>query len=181
MQYQIDTDKLQKAMFDSGYSSVAELAKSLGLHRNSLYGYFNGKLSAFNSSIEMVFKALEIEPFEVITKVGYDLSLVADLLDSLIQENSSVCYVLFGSRASGTHKRFSDFDIGVFSQANIGVYEYSKLLDISEDLSEDLPVEVDLVDLSAAEQFFLDNIILDSEFLGGSFKQWINFKKRQRY
>ncbi len=64
----------------------------------------------------------------------------------------SDCQVyLFGSRATGSYKAASDFDIGVLAVRNI-----SRELSLARERLEDsnIPFTVDLVDLSAASKEF---------------------------
>jgi predicted nucleotidyltransferase len=58
---------------------------------------------------------------------------------------------LFGSRATGQYHDVSDFDIGVFASKDI-----SRELSIAREILEDsnIPLTVDLVDLSATSEKF---------------------------
>jgi uncharacterized protein len=59
---------------------------------------------------------------------------------------------VFGSRADGHAKPYSDYDIGLYAESPI---DWSAMAKISEELEEsDLPVTVDLVDFSKVTSDF---------------------------
>lgn len=62
---------------------------------------------------------------------------------------------LFGSRATGTHRTVSDFDIAVLAEENI-----SRELSLAREMLEqsNIPLAVDLVDLSTTTAEFRQNV-----------------------
>lgn len=61
---------------------------------------------------------------------------------------------LFGSRASGKAKKWSDYDIGIKGQQKLS---YSTLSKIESNLEEsDIPYQVDIIDLNRVSEKFLE-------------------------
>ena len=79
---------------------------------------------------------------------------------------------MFGSRAREDFKRFSDYDLGLYSSTELEFSEYSKLLNIVAEFKESALEEVELVNLNNADKQFLLNISSDLKFVGGSYKSW---------
>lgn len=182
MQYVIDQDKFEQGVRDAGFRSVSALAQRLGVHRNSLYHYLSGKNGVYPTVLSNAFELLGIEPSEVIIRDSrrdrYDLKVISPLVDRLQSKYSVGCYILFGSRSKKTHKEFSDFDIGLYASNKIAHDVYFDLVEYTAVLAEDLPVEVQLVDLSSATDEFLLEAIPGAKFLGGSLTNWLALKER---
>lgn len=182
MQYAIDEDRFHEALKAAGYRSLSAFADDLGVHRNSLYHYLSGRTSIFPSVLSQSFEALGLDPREVIVPTApsdYGLELIAPVVDGVLKRVEGACLVLFGSRAKGSHRRFSDFDLGLYAPSPISSEEYLPLLTLTDDLAEDLPVKVQLVNLSQAENDFLMGIVPDAQFLGGSLSAWLHLMKRK--
>jgi predicted nucleotidyltransferase len=64
--------------------------------------------------------------------------------------------VIFGSRASGKPKRYSDIDLALIGSHTIAPKVYSRLVEAFENSS--LPYTVDIVDASKASMQLLDQI-----------------------
>lgn len=175
--YVIDPNKFQQALASSGYSSIQSLAQELGLHRNTIHHFLSGA-SVFPESVAKILGALGIEPSDLIKKdkKEYGLETIAGLVDALLERKRDMCVVLFGSRGRGTSKRFSDYDLGVYSQHGIDHEIYLKLISCKEEKAEDLPVTVDLVNLNRADRKFLLGIGGDMRFLGGRLSDWLALK-----
>ena len=59
---------------------------------------------------------------------------------------------IFGSRAKGKARKFSDYDIGVIGKKSLN---FKKIAQINEELEEsDLPYRVDVVDFSTVSKNF---------------------------
>ncbi len=179
--YIIDIDVLNKALSSKGIKSYTELARSLGLHRNTIGKYVAGD-PALPNALELIMSKLSLSPGELLKKNTFHISIPAVKIASLIEElqcdSRNVCYILFGSRARGKSKPFSDYDIGIFSNEKINFKTYSKLLNITETWNQNNLLSVDLTNLANADLEFLANIVGDAKFLAGSFQQWINFIKK---
>ena len=151
----ISTERLKKIMSARGIASISELSRQSNIHRNSLSPYLKQEKSILNEVTEKIAKALQVDPlllverrevgsldpFKVIPKIKkYSLSL-----------NEKHCFFLFGSRASGLAKEYSDYDI-----AYAGI-SGERGLEIKEDilnLFQDLPVKIDLVNFDNAPAWF---------------------------
>ena len=59
---------------------------------------------------------------------------------------------LFGSRASGQARKFSDFDIGIKGKEPLSLKTIALIKEVLED--SDLPFEVDVIDLAGATEKF---------------------------
>ena len=59
---------------------------------------------------------------------------------------------IFGSRARGTNRKFSDIDLGVEGQKKLSPKEYLALITSLDD--SDLPYKVDVVDFSTVTDNF---------------------------
>jgi len=180
----IDRSRLLDAIQKSGFDSVDSFARMLGLHRNTVNYYLSGS-GVFPKAVEKMLVALKKEPQELLvnksTFRGVDHeALVAGLVDELRRKSADVTFVLFGSRARGTHKNYSDIDIGCFKQSNMEHSEFRKMLVLAKELAEPLPVAVDLVNLNAAGPGFLKNAAKDWKFLTGSMQGWLALKERMK-
>ena len=76
-----------------------------------------------------------LEPF-VLEKIK------SQLLDQLEEKKSYQVFV-FGSRAKGSHKKYSDLDLFIISKPSLTHTELSKLKDAFEE--SDLAIKIDLV------------------------------------
>jgi predicted nucleotidyltransferase len=99
---------------------------------------------------------------------------IADLTDQIARKDPAACVVLFGSRARGRHKRFSDFDIGVYNQSSIPFATLSAMLSCVDDFNETSMHTAQLTNLSDADSAFLREIGPDLRFLAGSNVAWNN-------
>ena len=104
---------------------------------------------------------------------------IASLIDQLQYSFPSYCYTLFGSRARGTDKKYSDFDIGIYCKDKIDFAAYSKLLNLVGDWNENELSTVQLVNLNEADPDFLNEIRKDLIFLSGNYGSWIKLNEKQ--
>ena len=136
----------------------------------------------FPESVSRLLDLLGVEIEKAIIRdpstVQIQTEAIAGLIDSLLSADSKVAYVLFGSRARNRARRYSDYDIGIFSADGIDLERYLKLLGIKEEAEDDLPFFIDLVNLNNADDEFLRNISGDLQFLAGRHSDWIALRKR---
>jgi len=85
---------------------------------------------------------------------------------------------LFGSRARGDHKKYSDYDIGIYSKEGIEFSEHSKLIDIAEEYQNERPYDINLSNLNNADKKFLLEIKKDWKFLTGDFLSWLELQEK---
>lgn len=78
-------------------------------------------------------------------------SLIKEIISKHLDLRKCSVFI-FGSRAQGTSRKFSDVDIGIESDKNISD---STLIKIEEDLeNSDLPFTVDVIDFSKVNDSF---------------------------
>lgn len=164
-----------EAVAAGGYSSVSELAGALGVHRNSLSNYINGG-PIFPEVLERALIALRADPAKMIKlrapSLDQSTRVVAELTDRIATQDPRCCVVLFGSRARGRHKRFSDFDLGVYDHAGIPFAVFSSMLSCVDEFNESMMHTVQLTNISNADEGFLAEIGPDLQFLAGSHAAW---------
>ena len=174
-QLQLDVSRLQTEIQRRGYSTVQEFADAVGIHRNTVGNYLAGK-TALPAALTKILLALDLAPADVLSlpfrRRQIPGLMIADLVDSLHAACPQAAFVLFGSRARGTAKRHSDYDIGVFRSEGLEFDLFSRLLDQVGSWTQDSLSTVQLVDLTNAEEALLEGISEDAEFLAGSPSAW---------
>lgn len=84
-------------------------------------------------------------------KKDKSLIMVKKIISNFIDLNRYQLFV-FGSRAKGTARKFSDYDVGIAGKKEV---PFKKLALIKEALEDsDLPYIIDVVDLVSASQEF---------------------------
>ena len=86
------------------------------------------------------------------------LEIIKQILFKHVDQRSCRVF-LFGSRASGTHERHSDVDIGIEGQSEIDSINLTRIKSEIEDSI--VPYRVDVVDFYAADQAFKDIALKD--------------------
>ena len=171
----LDATRLQREIHAHGFSSVQDFADSVGLHRNTVGNYLSGK-TALPGALARILDALDLAPAEVLSLSQRRRHVpglaINDLIETLHTVVPDTALVLFGSRARVTAKRYSDYDIGVYSSGALSFPVYSRLLDLVSTWNEQSFVMSQLVDLSRAEESFLNDIAEDLQFLAGSRAAW---------
>ena len=180
--YRLNTDKFRAALHRSGYRSIKDLAAQLGIHRNAIYYYLNGR-NVLPDVIARVLDAVSLPPGEAFERIetlpGEQLpASVAKLVDNLQTAFPRTTFILFGSRASGRARRYSDFDIGAYRQDKIETDEYLDMIALKNDLEEQCPYFIDLVNLTAADLPFLAGIRDSLVFLGGKQTDFLDLRMR---
>ena len=168
-------------MRERGYRSSRALAAALGLHRNSLTGYLSGR-SGLPRGLDRLLGQLDLHPGEAFLwtrRRRYEPALrLMPLIESLHDACTDAALVLFGSRARGNAKPFSDYDLGVYFSGESDFASYSRLLDLVAAWNEAELTTVQLVNLTRADANFLRNIRADLVFLAGSYKGWCELQRR---
>ena len=179
--FTLNPDVIAEALQAKGYKSVRDFAERLGLHRNTVGNYLNGQ-AVLPEALERMLLALDLSPGQALRETVLRRKVpglrITRLLEQLGQAAPENAIVLFGSRARGTHKPFSDYDLGVFREAGIPFQKFSRLLDITEEWNGQELSTVQLVNLSAADEQFLHGICNDACFVGGNTEQWAAFLKK---
>lgn len=164
MRYVVNEEGLKKMVLEQGYKGLTSFSRACGLHRNTLTGLVRGK-SVFLSSLQKIAERLKVDPLELIVPVSLlglsipNMNEIRPVVAWLLQENKEMAVVLLGSRASGRAKRYSDWDLGIFSHHQpIGGHQYLRLKRRVEEMTENLVRIVDLVNLNQAPAWFLKNL-----------------------
>jgi len=177
----IDKQALRLAARQKGFSSFLELSQFLGIHRNTLQHYLNGR-PVFPKSLEQIFEALQVDPSKILVKQGKfsgsEIDKLAPMIDEVHAKNPDFTFVLFGSRASQKNHKYSDWDIGVFREPPIAHDEFRKFLVSTRDLSDELPYQIDWVNMSRADQDFLKNASRSWQFLTGKRMDWQKLQEK---
>lgn len=172
----ISQSKFKDALKSKGYRSIDEFAKALGIHRNSIHYYLSGH-GIFPKVVDKIISALGIRPLDIIVEKKDDSNLniegIADLVDALHKEFPDITFILFGSRVEGRASKYSDWDIGVFSSLGIEHATYRKIIQKKDEIAENSPYFIDIVNLNRAEPDFLQKISKHWLFLTGCVKDWL--------
>lgn len=175
--------RVLEAMEREGYPSLQALADTLGLHRNTLHYFLSGH-RVLPESVERLLETLHLTPQDALQEKAVGPSTaeaqVDELVDTLHAELPNACFILFGSRASKKAKKYSDWDIGVFSRDGIPHETFRELLKIKNNLVEALPFLVDLVNLNRADATFLKNAAQGWQFLTGRRLDWAELQRKAR-
>lgn len=177
----IHGEKIALAMKAKGIHTIEELSKQLNVHRNTILPYLSGQ-RALPDCLDRMLKLLDIAPGDAIVKnvkskiqPGLEIS---PLISQLVTSQPKNAYVLFGSRAKRTNKKYSDYDIGIYRINNLPFSELSKLIDLTEEWKSNKSYDVNVTNLSLADIDFLHNIQNDWIFLGGNLEAWIDLQKK---
>ena len=173
MVYRIDPDKLTKIMSQRGVANLSVLAERSGVHRNTIRAYVKGEKSPYSSSFLAIVEQLKVEPEELIGEsqtVDEPVRELLKLIAPVVSANPDVAFLLIGSRAKGSARKYSDIDIGV--TAGSDPLDYKRYLAIRsdiEDLVDDFSWLVDVVNLDAAPSWFLEGMDYEVRFLAGNY------------
>jgi predicted nucleotidyltransferase len=176
----IDAKKFRSTLKDKGFRSIGDLAKSLGIHRNTIHHYLSGH-GVLPDSFEKIIQALDLKPADILIEEAEAKSPliepIAPLVDSLHQDFPDFTFILFGSRPRGTAHKYSDWDLGVYSSNGLTHNRYRKILRRKDELVENLPFFVDIINLNRADEYFLKEASRHWMFLAGKLTDWIEIQK----
>jgi len=177
----LDTERLQRQIHARGYSTLRDFADAVGVHRNTVGNYLSGK-TALPNALARILAALDLAPADVLSlpirRRQVPGLVLSDLIEELQVTVPETAVVLFGSRARGTAKRYSDYDIGVFSLDALDFPTFSRLLDLVSAWNEESLVTAQLVDLTHAGVDFLTGLAEDFVFLAGSQAAWCGLLRK---
>jgi predicted nucleotidyltransferase len=170
------------ALRQSRYRSVAQVARQVGIHRNTLYSYLSGK-PLVSAKLEATLEALGLGFDDAVVQVrprtDSDLIWVALAVDKLHDLFPEVTLVLFGSRAEGRAHRYSDVDLGAFSRDGLPHERFRQMLEAKVGIEQELPVGIQLVNLNLADPEFLRSIGRSWQFVSGWQGDWIALDERR--
>lgn len=164
-------------MAAKGFRSLTTFAASKGFNRMTLYHYLQGK-GPFSETYYKLCEILETDPLQLLVPMVSENKVplvgeISPLVSTLVKRLPDLAVGLFGSRVTGRAKEYSDWDLGVTrGSQGISGREYLSLKDVLEDVSEDLPRSVDLMNLDQAPLWFFRDIDYEPLFLGGNEKSW---------
>lgn len=173
---------LLRRLRDADYASISDFCAQHHIHRNSVSQYLNGK-GVLQPVVQLLFEKLHLERDEALLETVDsrsipELPLLSRTIDRLVSEFPAYSYILFGSRARGKARTYSDVDLGVVGNAPLSLDVWSGMRNIVDETSEDLPYMVDLVDLKRADHDFLSSVRTRAVFLGGSLSGWQELQKQ---
>jgi len=182
MKYILDRPAFDKLLRARGFPNVSRFADGIGVHRNTILGYFRGK-PVFSSTFLKMAQALGRDPLALIVPVG-DMDSIPEHFDevrpviaALLRKSPGITVVLLGSRAKGRAKTFSDWDLGVVRPATpIGAEEFLSLRRVANDLIEDLVRNVDVINLDVAPDWFWQGLDYEPVFLDGDREGYLFLK-----
>ena len=182
--FQIKPEIVRAAMLRKGYKSIDNLSAALGLHRNTVGNYLRGA-PAFSPALNSLLQFLDLNPNEVFEQVRPKKRIhwlaICELVSGLHRRHSAAAYVLFGSRARGAHKRFSDYDLGFFSSKEIKFQDFSELLSLVDEHNDQSLSTAQLTNLNVADSSFLREIQDDLLFIAGDPQAWLDLLAKAEY
>jgi predicted nucleotidyltransferase len=178
--YRLDGPKLKKALVRRGFASVLDFARAHGINRATLHNYLKGR-GPLPDSYYKICEFLETDALELLSPVAgtkklADAEELTHILRALPRQDDLLAIGLLGSRAKGTAKKYSDWDLGVTrGNAGLTTKDFLKYKHLVSDLADDLPRGIDLVNLDAAPAWFLSGVDYEPLFLAGNPISWSHF------
>lgn len=182
MKYVLDPQALRRAAAKQGFRSLGALASQTGLHRNTLGGLLRGQ-GVFARSVQQIANTLQCDPLTLIipaSTTAASLPLVDELrpmLGALTRQDPDLAVILFGSRARGTSRTYSDWDLGLtrwptpLDHATFVRYKFQ-----IEDLTDNVVRMIDVVNLDQAPHWFLAQIATSARLLDGNATSWAHLQ-----
>jgi len=178
--YHVDSAKLKEVVTRRGYEHVTEFAKAHGFNRATINNYLKGEGGPFSETYYIICDSLQIDPLSILSPFKPDKTAGADeimpIVKNLYSFDRNIAVGLLGSRAKGTGRKYSDWDLCITRGPNLlAGEEFLKLKRSVDDEVDKLPREVDIVNLDAAPDWFLMGIDYEPVFLGGNSNAWSYF------
>lgn len=175
--YTINSSQLNEIAKKRGYESLSQFAMAHHINRSTLQHYLEGK-GPLMEPFYQICNALSMDPLHLLspmTPVAFGEEIMP-IIQSLSRGDPKLAMVLLGSRAKGTTKKFSDWDIGL-TRGKIGLpsEEFIKLKNQAEELADHLVRSMDLVNLDGAPKWFLSGMDYTPVFLAGNNENWNYF------
>ena len=167
--YALNIKNIRNSAKIQGYKNLKSLIEKTGLHRNVLNRYIAGA-PVLPDSVTKIIRTLGLNIEKAIIwqeLTDSKLDIILPLANQIHFSYPNVSVFLFGSRSRGKARKYSDFDICVFSKNHISLDEYLKILSIKEDFEDQSSFFVDCVNLHNADKSFLKNIFPDLRLLAG--------------
>jgi len=179
IRYQIDSRGLEKAIEKQGYKNLTEFVNKTSFNRMTLSHYLKGA-GPLSATYYELCDFLEEDPLKLLVPALSESPShsqeILPLVKKITQDDPSLAVSLFGSRASGKAKKYSDWDLGITQGHHaLSTKNYLSLKNKIDDLAEDLPRFIDLINLDQAPLWFFKKITYEPIFLGGNEKNWQYF------
>lgn len=178
--YALNSNLFQKCLKQRGYRNVADFIAQTGFNRMTIHHYQEGN-GPFSEAYYRLCDSLNVDPLELLAPIfsqtqNLQIEEILPLIKKMAAKYQQVAFGLFGSRAKGMAKKFSDWDIGITGgSAALNTGQYSKIKNEIMDLAEDLPRSVDVIFLDAAPLWFWEEMDYTPVFLAGDEKSWQYF------
>ncbi len=172
LRYKLKEEGLKLALKKKGFHAISELAKVTGFNRATLNSYLKGRGPLSEPYYELC-SLLDKDPLQLLTPYRVDLKIeftdeIIPIVQDIANKYPDVAVMLLGSRAKGKEKKYSDWDLGVTKGSKgLTTKEYFAVKSFVEDIVDDLPRSVDVVNLDNAPLWFLEGIDYDPIYLGG--------------
>jgi len=182
VKYILNKKLFKRYLLKEGYKNILDFSRKTSIHRNTIKNYLSGK-SIFSSAFEEVARHLNTSPLELIEPISDSdqrvehLDELKPIIGKIIEHDKSIAVILLGSRAKKHHKKYSDWDLGITRIPNgISDREYLKIKSFVDDLADDLPRKVDVINIDVAPSWFFEGIDYEPVFLDGNKESYIYFK-----
>lgn len=180
IRYKLDDRQLATQLRKLGFPTVSQFAKAHGINRATLNNYLKGR-GPFPESFYAIADALKVDPLQLLTPIPSEggipkLEEIAPIVAACCRVSPQVAVVLLGSRVRGGAQEYSDWDLGVTGGVHqITTKEFLHIKQLVEDLKENLPRDVDVINLDEAPEWFLKGINYSPRFLSGNESSWNYF------
>lgn len=178
--YGLSGDAFQRALGKLGYANSAQFARAHKINRATLNNYLQGR-GPLPESFYAIADALQMDPLQLLTPTSSEsdipkLEEIAPIIKACSEVSPRIAVGLLGSRAKNIAKEYSDWDLGVTAgMCQLSTGEFLRLKQIVDDMSEDLPRAVDVLNLDAAPEWFLKGVSYMPKFLSGNESSWNYF------
>lgn len=177
--YLVDPTRLRALIRVRGYPTLSAFAAAHRLSRATLQSYLRGQ-TPISTAFYHLAKALRVDPLTLLTldtksKTPPEQEILP-IATALCRQVPQLAVGLFGSRATNRARTYSDWDLGITRGATaLATADFLRCKRLVDDLAEDLPRRVDLINLDAAPTWFLEGIHYPPIFLGGTETSWQYF------
>lgn len=178
--YKLDERQLSTRLRKLGFPALSQFAKQHGINRATLNNYLNGR-GPFPESFYAIADALNVDPLQLLSPITSKndipkLEEISPIVLACSKVSPQVAVILLGSRAAGKAQQYSDWDLGITGGTQpLTTKEFLRIRQIADDLKEDLPRDVDIINLDDAPEWFLKGIRYSPRFLAGNESSWAYF------
>lgn len=178
--YKLDEHRLSTQLRKMGFPTLSLFARQHDINRATLNNYLNGR-GPLPESFYAIADALKTDPLQLLVPVESrgDIPKLDEVMPIIIACSTIdpvIAIGLLGSRATGSAQQYSDWDMGVTGGLQpLTSKTFLRIKQIVDDLKEDLPRDVDVVNLDAAPEWFLRGIHYEPRFLSGNDSSWAYF------